>query len=99
MAMLTIIAAAVAGGVVGALAAGLACLWMLRHRKGPAEVEPVRVDPGVDARIRAAASQWAMTHNRPEAAGLVAGKLRLLYVLRGRRTGRYVHGRRQRWFG
>jgi hypothetical protein len=51
-----------------------------RHDYVPAPV----IDPLTSEQIDDAAEMWAEANDRPEAAGLVADKLRLVYTLRRR---------------
>jgi hypothetical protein len=90
--MLTILLALSAGLIGGTAAGGLVCRRLLR-RVRPAAFDREPIDPDVDRRINQAASRWATAHGRPAAAPLVAGKLRLAYVLHRRRERR----RHWRW--
>lgn len=90
--MLTIIVALVTGVISGTVTGGVLGLW-LTHRP-PASgrsLDDLSIDPGLDARITAASVRWAADKGRPEAAGLMAKKARLLYALNERRS------RRRRW--
>lgn len=79
--MLVYLLPILAGALAGAFTAGL-LLWRYRRREVTAAVptgEPV--DPWVEAEIDRAAVAWATEHGRPEAAPLMADKLRLLHHL------------------
>lgn len=79
--MLSYVLPIIAGALAGALIALLVLWQYLRHQQ-PAQLpagEPV--DPWVEAEIDRAAVEWATTQGRPEAAGLMADKLRLLHQL------------------
>lgn len=72
--------------VVGAIAGLLAVRWFLTHDAHSglfASAEPS--DPFISAEIDQAASAWAQTNGRPEAAGIMADKLHMLYALARRR--------------
>jgi hypothetical protein len=89
--MVVILAALMAGTIGGILAGVLAGWWFTRRTSSvsPFSPDPVTLDPDVDDRIGQAASEWARSHNQPEAAPFVANKLRLFYSLRERhRRGR-----------
>lgn len=91
--MLTIVFALFFGTFSGTLAGGLLSWGLLNRTQDAARpVEPPPIDLDVDARIDRAASQWAATNHQPEAAPLVANKLRLAYVLSQRR--KRLDGRR-----
>lgn len=80
--MLAILLAFVAGTLGGTVAGGLASWWLSpRERSGRASVDHPAVDLDIDHQINQAASQWADVHHWPEAAPLVADKLRLAYTL------------------
>jgi hypothetical protein len=79
--MLSYLLPLLAGALAGAVTAGL-LLWRHRRHEPPGAMptgEPV--DPWVEAEIDRAAVAWATDHGRPEAAGLMADKLRLLHHL------------------
>lgn len=78
MTMLSYVLPIIAGALGGALLAGLV-LWRCHHDQQLPAGEPV--DPWVEAEIDRAAVEWATTQGRPEAAGLMADKLRLLHHL------------------
>ncbi len=86
--MATVLLALMVGGVSGGVAGGLASWRIVRRRSA----DPLVLDPDLDRQIDAAAAQWAAVHDRPDAAPLVADKLRLAYVL-SQRSRR----RRRRW--
>lgn len=73
--------------IVGVVAGLLAAHWSLYHHKSAcgtaAPVEPP--DPFVSAELDQAAARWAADKGRPEAAGIMADKLHLLYELARRR--------------
>jgi hypothetical protein len=92
--MLTILLALLAGLISGVVGGGLGSSGVLRRRCSTA-AERASVDPDVEREIDEAASQWATTHGQPAAAPLVAGKLRLAYVLSQRRQG---HRANRRWW-
>jgi hypothetical protein len=69
----------VAGAAAGAIMTGL-LLWHFCHHE-PVEPFTEPIDPWVEAEIDQAAAAWATEHGRPEAAGLLADKLRLLHRL------------------
>jgi len=79
-----------AGGMAGGIAGGgLVALVLSRSTRSSVRG---RVDPGaqpiisgVDDQIEEVASEWARGVGRPEAAGLVANKLRLWHRLQARR--------------
>jgi hypothetical protein len=77
--------AAVAGAAAGGLAA-----WKLRSRPDPGtELDLVEADgdPFIDAEIDRASVHWAESHNHPpEAAGLMAERLKTLHRI-GHRKG------------
>jgi hypothetical protein len=86
--MLTIVLALFFGTFSGTLAGGLLSWLLNQPRDATRPVEPLPIDPDVDARIDRAASQWAAANDQPGAAPLVADKLRLAYVLSQRRRQR-----------
>lgn len=77
--MLNYVVPIVSGAIAGGLVAGLTLWLYLRSRSEAASVEPL--DPWVAAELDQAAAQWATEQGRPEAAGLLADKLRLLHRL------------------
>ena len=87
---MTIILIAVAVEIVtGTLTGVLVGMLLLRGGDGPGrEHYAGPIDRDVDMRIRDAAAGWASAHGRPEGAGLVAEKLRMLHVLGRRRASR-----------
>jgi membrane protein YqaA with SNARE-associated domain len=87
MPMLVIILAFVVG-TLGGVIGGLMSWWLSRTPPRRERADDLHVDPAVEARIGQAASRWAEAHNRPSAVPLVAGKLRLAYVLNHRRRSR-----------
>jgi hypothetical protein len=86
MTMLTLVLLIALGALVGAIIGLLVARWFLFHHR-PADlgslVEPA--DPFISAEIDQAAAKWATDEGRPEAAGVVADKLHLLYALGRRR--------------
>jgi hypothetical protein len=93
MVMLSIFFALSAGIFGGTAAGGFVNWWLLRRHAKRVPVNAPTIDPALDRQINQAANQWAAAHHRPEAAALVAGKLRLAYVLQQRRARRH----RRRW--
>ena len=90
--MLTIIVALVTGVISGTVTGGVLGLWLARRVPASGRsLEDLSIDPGLDERITAASVSWAAEQGRPEAAGLLAKKARLLYALDERRS------RRRRW--
>jgi hypothetical protein len=84
--MVTFILLAMLGPLVGAVTGLLAARWFLSHHQPTvtaAATEPA--DPFISAEIDQAAASWAQAQGRPEAAGLLADKLHLLYALGRRR--------------
>jgi hypothetical protein len=84
--MPTVLLLFVLGPVVGVAAGLLAARWYLTRRLPDdlsAPTEPP--DPFISAEIDRAAAQWAHEKGRPEAAGIMADKLHLLYALGRRR--------------
>lgn len=81
--LLTFALALLAGIIGGGMAA-----WALLRRRASAEPPlPEQPDEWVSAEIDQAAAAWATAHGRPEAAPLMADKLRLLHRLGLRREG------------
>jgi hypothetical protein len=73
--------------VVGAAAGGLT-VWKLRRPEPAAELATIEPDPDpfVDAEIDCASVQWAESHNYPpEAAGLMAERLKTLHKIGSRK--------------
>jgi hypothetical protein len=83
--MLTLLIPAVLAPLIGALAGLAAARWWLTHHTAAAVAPVDPADPFVSAEIDRAASQWATAKGRPEAAGVMADKLHLLYALGRRR--------------
>jgi hypothetical protein len=85
--MLTLLLLIVLVPLVGAITGLLAARWFLFHHH-PADTvattEPA--DPFVSAEIDQAAAKWATDQGRPEAAGIMADKLHLLYALARQRS-------------
>jgi hypothetical protein len=85
---LTIAVSVVSGVVAGVFSGCLLGLWLARRplpprrRRGHEEVDPL-----VELRIREASARWAAQHGYPQAAGVVASKLRLLHRLSRRERG------------
>jgi hypothetical protein len=86
--MLTIIVALVTGVISGTLTGGVLGLWLARRAPASRALDDLSIDPGLDERITAASARWAADQGRPEAAGLIAKKARLLYALNERRSHR-----------
>ncbi len=83
------------GTLGGTLAGGLAGWWLARRSPAPTSPpEYIDLGPDLEQQIGRAASAWATSHQRPEAASLVADRLRLAYALS---RGRQRQGRRRRW--
>lgn len=89
--MLTILLSLVAGLISGAAGGGLVSRYLAK--RSCSSIGEASPDPDVERQIKQAASQWATAHGQPAAAPLVAGKLRLAYVLHQRRERR----RERRW--
>ncbi len=72
--------AAFLGGLIGGLVG--------RRQRGrwaePVPVERLVIDPLEAAEVDQAAVAWSQAHGRPEAAGLLADKLRLAFALKHR---------------
>jgi hypothetical protein len=87
--MLDLLLLTALASLTGAIAGLLAAHWFLYHHSPGsgtvAHVEPP--DPFISAQIDQAATAWANANGRPEAAGVMADKLHLLYAL-GRRRKR-----------
>jgi hypothetical protein len=91
--MLNLLLPVLAGAVAGALGGGLMAWWLTRRLEPPEEPElPTPPDPWPPFDIDQAAASWAIAIGRPEAKGLLADKLRLLYGL-GRIRQRRQPGR------
>lgn len=85
--MLTLLLLIALGSLVGAVTGLLAARWFLFHHRPADTVAPAEpADPFVAAEIDQAAAKWATDEGRPEAAGLMADKLHLLYALTRRRS-------------
>lgn len=83
--MLNLLLLAVFGPLIGALAGLLAARWFLFRQVPKDSARPAEPpDPFVSAEIDRAAVRWARHQGRPEAAGVMADKLHMLYAL-GRR--------------
>jgi len=77
------------GVVMGAVASWAVCRrWRRRHLVGR-----LSSDAAAYTELDRAAAEWAERAGRPELAGLVASKLRLVHALSRRRVGR----NRWRW--
>jgi hypothetical protein len=84
--MLTLIFIVTLSALVGAIIGLLAARWFLFHRRPADPLASVETpDPFIAAEIDQAAAKWATDEGRPEAAGVVADKLHLLYALGRRR--------------
>jgi len=89
--MLNVLIAAVAGAAGGALVVvGLVAWRLLERVRGMSG--PAVLDAELDAQIQRAAAWWANAHDRPMAAPLIAGKLRLIYGLQQRRRRKRRRG-------
>jgi hypothetical protein len=90
MAMLDLLIVGILASVAGALTGLAAAYWFLMQRgldeNAAVQVEPA--DPFVSAEIDQAAVRWATEKGRPEAAGVMADKLHMLYGLARRRRPR-----------
>ena len=85
--MLTLVLLLILSPLVGAVTGLLTAHWFLFHHqpaKALTATEPA--DPFVSAQLDQAAATWATDKGRPEAAGLLADKLHLLYALSRRRS-------------
>lgn len=87
--MLSLLLLVIFAPLVGAVTGLLAARWFLfRHvPSGSASQAEDPPDPFISAEIDQAAAEWARNRGRPEAAGVMADKLHLLYAL-GRRRQR-----------
>jgi hypothetical protein len=83
--MLTFLLPFVLAPLIGAASGLTAAYWFFAHRSSRqiAPIDPP--DPFVSAEIDQAAAQWAAKQERPEAAGVMADKLHMLYDLARRR--------------
>lgn len=83
--MLDVVLLAILVSLTSAGTGLVAAYWFLtRHLpSGTTPLEPA--DPFVSAEIDQAAARWATDQGRPEAAGIMADKLHLLYALGRRR--------------
>ena len=85
---MTSVVALVTGVVIGSVTGGVLGLWLSRRPRSRARIlDELKLDPDVDEWITAASKQSAAEQGRPEAAGLIAKKARLLYVLNRRQKG------------
>jgi hypothetical protein len=89
--MLIITIALMVGASGGALAGAVAGWRVVRRQPAEPALPPnVGLDPELERRIGDAAQAWAEHHGQPDAAPLLASKLRLTYVLgRGRKRRRH----------
>lgn len=86
--MLDLLLVIVLGPLLGGAGGLLAAWWFLaRHGLNDEAVVVEPPDPFISAELDRAAARWATQQGRPEAAGIMADKLHLLYGLsrRGRR--------------
>lgn len=83
--MLSVFLLVVFGSVIGTVTGLAAARWFLFRRLPNSSVKVEPPDPFVSAEIDQAAARWASDQGRPEAAGVVADKLHLLYELGRRR--------------
>lgn len=88
--MLVLFLVGILASVAGALTGLATAYWFLMQRglskSSAVQVEPA--DPFVAAEIDQAAARWATQKGRPEAAGVMADKLHMLYGLARRRRPR-----------
>jgi hypothetical protein len=85
--MLGLVLLMIVAPLIGAASGLLAAYWFLTHRS-PRDTAPIEPpDPFVSAELDQAAARWAAGKGRPEAAGIMADKLHMLYEL-ARRRGR-----------
>lgn len=75
----------------GVLTGVLLAVWLLRRPRVRRRAHlGIPLDPDIDRWIEEEAARWANANERPQAAGLVAEKLRaVLAVARKRSGGRY----------
>ena len=85
--MLTLALATLTGGLAGEAVSLVLTRWRPRPEPTEEQTEPVP-DEFTAAEIDRAATAWATAKGRPEAAGLMADKLTLLWQLNQRRRGR-----------
>jgi hypothetical protein len=84
--MLNLVFLALLAALTGAVVGLLAAYWFLTHHVPADAASPAEpADPFVSAEIDQAAAKWATTEGRPEAAGIMADKLHMLYDLARRR--------------
>lgn len=84
--MLNLLLLTAPGALLGAVTGLLAARWLLSRHRQTDTAEPVEpADPFISAELDRAAVRYATERGRPEAAGLVADKLHLLYALGRRR--------------
>lgn len=78
------------GAVSGLMAGGVGGWLVSKRRHGPVEPSPPieTLDTSTNEWIEAAADKWSVANGMPEAAPLVARKLRLGLNLQDRRRGR-----------
>ena len=76
--VISFILAAGVGALAGGLTAVLVCSRTRRRSRRDYRLVAPPIDPELEQRIAAAATAWARAHDRPEAADVVANKLRLL---------------------
>lgn len=93
--MLSILIALGIGMLGGVVAGGFMGWWTVRRLVRPLPLDHLILDDNLDHNITEAASQWAIAHGRPEAANLVADKLRVVSRLNQRHRRRRV---RRGWF-
>jgi hypothetical protein len=85
--MITKTVTALAGTLGGGIARGSLVLWSLRPWKNRHDVAQTSFpEPDIDAQIQTAAEHWAAAQRQPQAAPLVANKLRLVHRLGNHRT-------------
>lgn len=95
--MLSILIASVVGLLFGIAIGVASVVGLQRHRRARRDgMVPVVAVSALDETINRAAAEWAAAHGRPEAAGLVAEKLRLVDALSRSRRAKTSSSRR-RW--
>jgi hypothetical protein len=83
--MLSLVLLAVLAPLIGGVTGLVAARWFLLSHVQSAVDQEESPDPFVSAEIDQAAAEWASAQGRPEAAGVMADKLHLLYALGRRR--------------
>jgi hypothetical protein len=86
---MAIVFTAIAVGIAtGTLTGSLLALALLRKGSRTSRPHEGPIDQITDRRIRDASTGWAAAQGRPDAAGLVAKKLRMLHITGRRRANR-----------